>query len=69
MMELPPAERVKLLAAPNGNYGKPLDKLGLRGLNQGEFYFDSVEVPTTHLLAGPDEYEELAYRSGTARPR
>lgn len=42
--------------------GKPLDKLGLRGLNQGELYFDNVEVPIAHLLAGPDTYQDLAYR-------
>jgi alkylation response protein AidB-like acyl-CoA dehydrogenase len=41
--------------------GKPLDKLGFRGLNQGELYFDQVEVPRSHLLAGPETYEDLAY--------
>ena len=49
------------LDLPGVSRGKPLDKLGLRGLNQGEFYFDNVEVPMSHLLAGPDQYEELAY--------
>jgi alkylation response protein AidB-like acyl-CoA dehydrogenase len=42
--------------------GKPLEKMGLRGLCQGELYFDNVEVPIAHLLAGPDTYHELAYR-------
>lgn len=42
--------------------GKPLDKLGIRGLCQGEIYFDNVEVPINHLLAGPDTYQDLVYR-------
>ncbi|GAB3101465.1 acyl-CoA dehydrogenase family protein [Aestuariicella hydrocarbonica] len=50
------------LDLPGVSRGKPLDKLGLRCLNQGELYFDNVEVPLSHLLAGPDDYEELAYR-------
>jgi acyl-CoA dehydrogenase len=49
------------LDLPGVTKGKPLDKLGLRGLNQGELYFDNVEVPASHLLAGPDRYAELAY--------
>lgn len=39
--------------------GKPLDKVGLRSLNQGELYFDNVKVPLNHLLAGPDTYHDL----------
>lgn len=50
------------LDLPGVSRGKPLDKLGLRALNQGELYFDNVEVPIEHLLAGPDDYEELAYK-------
>jgi alkylation response protein AidB-like acyl-CoA dehydrogenase len=50
------------LDAPGVSRGKPLDKLGFRGLNQGELYFDNVEVPVSHLLAGPDQYPDLAYR-------
>ncbi|MCJ7558743.1 MAG: acyl-CoA dehydrogenase [Gammaproteobacteria bacterium] len=42
--------------------GKALDKMGVRGLCQGELYFDNVEVPIAHLLAGPDTYQDLAYR-------
>ncbi|MCB1676910.1 MAG: acyl-CoA dehydrogenase family protein [Halioglobus sp.] len=49
------------LDAPGVSRGKPLDKLGLRGLNQGELFFDNVEVPIANLLAGPDSYQELAY--------
>jgi len=41
---------------PGVSTGKTLEKSGLRGLNQGEIYFDNVEVPTSHLLAGPDKY-------------
>jgi acyl-CoA dehydrogenase len=50
------------LDLPGVSRGKPLDKLGFRGLNQGELYFDGVEVPIAHLLAGPETYQELAYR-------
>jgi alkylation response protein AidB-like acyl-CoA dehydrogenase len=49
------------LDLPGVSRGKPLDKLGFRGLNQGELYFDNVEVPLSHLLAGPDTYQDLAY--------
>lgn len=49
------------LDLPGVSRGKPLNKLGLRGLNQGELYFDNVEVPISHLLAGPDKYQELAH--------
>ena len=42
--------------------GKPLDKMGLRALNQGEIFFDNVEVPIDNLLVGPDQYQELAYK-------
>ena len=50
------------LDLPGVSRGKPLDKLGFRALNQGELYFDGVEVPRSHLLAGPDTYQDLAYR-------
>lgn len=43
--------------------GKPLEKIGFRGLNQGELYFDNVEVPIANLLAGPDTYEDFVYRT------
>jgi len=51
------------LDLPGVTKGKPLDKLGLRSLNQGEIYFDNVEVPIAHLLAGPDQYADLVYHS------
>lgn len=47
------------LDAKGVSRGKPLDKIGLRCLNQGELYFDNVEVPLSHLLAGPDTYADL----------
>jgi acyl-CoA dehydrogenase len=47
------------LDLPGVSKGKPLDKLGLRTLNQGEIYFDNVEVPISHLLAGPDTYADF----------
>ncbi|SDU07681.1 Acyl-CoA dehydrogenase [Pseudomonas pohangensis] len=50
------------LDLPGVSRGKPLDKLGVRGMNQGELYFDNVEVPLANLLAGPDQYQDLAYR-------
>lgn len=44
------------LDLPGCSKGKPLEKMGVRGLNQGEVYFDNVEVPLSHLLCQPDEY-------------
>ncbi len=41
--------------------GKPLDKMGQRALNQGEIFFDNVELPLTHVLAGPDNYQRAVY--------
>ncbi|MBD3645882.1 MAG: acyl-CoA/acyl-ACP dehydrogenase, partial [Pseudomonadales bacterium] len=51
------------LDTPGVNRGKPLDKMGLRTLNQGEIFFEDVVVPRSHLLAGPDpdEYGTLSY--------
>ena len=51
------------LELPGVSRGKPLDKLGLRSLNQGELYFDNVEIPLSHLLAGPDDYVEMVYHT------
>lgn len=41
--------------------GKPLDKMGQRALNQGEIFFDNVELPLEHVLAGPDNYQRAVY--------
>jgi acyl-CoA dehydrogenase len=51
------------LDLPGVTRGKPLDKMGLRSLNQGEIYFDNVEVPISHLLAGPDDYVGMVYKT------
>ena len=51
------------LDLPGVTRGKPLDKVGLRSLNQGELYFDNVEVPIAHLLAGPDQYVDMVYHT------
>jgi len=53
------------LDAAGVSRGKPLDKSGMRGCNQGELYFDQVEVPLSHLLAGPDTYVDLTYATLT----
>ena len=47
------------LDLPGVSKGKPLDKMGVRGMNQGELYFDNVEVPISHLLMGPDGYTDF----------
>ncbi|MFG2250145.1 acyl-CoA dehydrogenase family protein [Spirillospora sp. NPDC048823] len=41
--------------------GRPLDKLGQRSLNQGEIFFDGVELEPELVLAGPDEYQGAVY--------
>jgi len=41
--------------------GRPLDKLGQRALPQGEVFFDNVELPLEHLLAGPENYQRCVY--------
>ncbi len=41
--------------------GKPLDKIGQRALNQGEIFFDEVELPLHYLLAGPDHFKRAHY--------
>jgi acyl-CoA dehydrogenase len=48
---------------PGVSKGQPLDKIGFRALNQGEIFFDNVEVPISHLLAGPDDYTDMVYRT------
>jgi acyl-CoA dehydrogenase len=51
------------LDLPGVSRGKPLEKFGARGLNQGELYFDNVEVPIDMLLAGPDTYNDLVHQT------
>jgi acyl-CoA dehydrogenase len=50
------------LDSPGVTRGQPLEKMGVRTLNQTELFFDKVEVPIENLLAGPDTYEDYAYR-------
>ena len=50
------------LDAPGISRGKPLDKMGLRALNQGELFFNNVRVPRENLLCDPEGYPELSYR-------
>jgi len=35
---------------PGISFGKPLDKIGLRTLNQASIFYDDVEIPENHLL-------------------
>jgi alkylation response protein AidB-like acyl-CoA dehydrogenase len=44
------------LDLPGVSRGKPLDKLGQRGLNQGEIFFDEVRVPAEMMVVGKDAY-------------
>jgi len=39
--------------------GKPLGKMGLRDLNQGEIYFDDVSIPKRYMFCEPDFYPEM----------
>ncbi|MBT4522596.1 MAG: acyl-CoA dehydrogenase family protein [Halieaceae bacterium] len=49
------------LDSPGVSRGKPLDKFGVRALNQGEIFFDNVEVPIDNLLADPASYNDLVH--------
>lgn len=51
------------LDLPGVTRGKPLEKLGLRTLNQGELFFDNVKVPLKHVIAGPDNYADMVYHT------
>lgn len=51
------------LDLPGVTRGKPLEKLGLRGLNQGELYFENVVVPSSNIIAGPDDYADMVYHT------
>jgi alkylation response protein AidB-like acyl-CoA dehydrogenase len=51
------------LDLPGVKRGKPLEKLGLRGLNQGELYFENVVVPFSNVIAGPDNYADMVYHT------
>ena len=53
------------LDQPGVTKGKPLDKIGFRGLSQGELYFDNAVASVDHIIAGPDRdsYEDQVYRT------
>lgn len=41
--------------------GKPLDKIGQRPLNQGEIFFNNVEVPVENLIVPPEQYKDAIH--------
>jgi alkylation response protein AidB-like acyl-CoA dehydrogenase len=49
------------LNLPGVSRGKPLDKLGQRALNQGEIFFDNVEVPLDLVAVEPEQYKDAVY--------
>jgi alkylation response protein AidB-like acyl-CoA dehydrogenase len=50
------------LDRPGVSRGKVLEKLGQRGIAQGEIFFDAVRIPRDHMVAAPgEEYERAAY--------
>jgi len=40
---------------PGVSKGKPLDKMGMRALCQGEVFFDEVRIPMSYVIAGKDK--------------
>lgn len=42
--------------------GQPLERMGVRTLNQTQLFFDNVKVPIKNLLIGPKEYQDFSYR-------
>ncbi|MBI5287812.1 MAG: acyl-CoA dehydrogenase family protein [Chloroflexi bacterium] len=51
---------------PGITRGKPLNKLGLRGLNQAEIYFDNVRIPPEFVMLPPGAaYRMMLERIGT----
>ncbi|TEU01673.1 MAG: acyl-CoA dehydrogenase, partial [Dehalococcoidia bacterium] len=44
------------LDQPGVSRGKPLDKLGQRGLNQGEIFFDNIRLPKHCMVVQPAAY-------------
>ena len=49
------------LDLPGISRGKPLDKFGHRALNQGEIFFDNVEVPLDLVAVEPEQYKDAVY--------
>ncbi|MEW6442321.1 MAG: acyl-CoA dehydrogenase family protein [bacterium] len=46
------------LDLPGVSRGKPLEKVGVRDLPQGELFFDNVRIPKHWMFVGPDDYGE-----------
>jgi alkylation response protein AidB-like acyl-CoA dehydrogenase len=46
------------LNLPGVTRGKPLEKVGVRDLPQGELFFDNATIPKRWMFVGPDEYGE-----------
>jgi alkylation response protein AidB-like acyl-CoA dehydrogenase len=44
------------LDLPGVRKGPPLDKLGQRALNQGEFFFEEVRIPQDYMLVDQESY-------------
>ncbi|MGH7812960.1 MAG: acyl-CoA dehydrogenase family protein [Candidatus Binataceae bacterium] len=51
------------LDLPGVSKGKPLDKIGQRGLCQGEIFFDNVRIPRSWMVVGADAYEMVLGRT------
>jgi alkylation response protein AidB-like acyl-CoA dehydrogenase len=47
------------LRSPGVSKGRPLEKMGLRAMSQGELIFEDVRVPRTQIIANEDVYEEF----------
>ncbi|MEW5854638.1 MAG: acyl-CoA dehydrogenase family protein [Myxococcota bacterium] len=44
------------LDLPGVTRGRPVDKWGQRGMNQGEIHFDNVRIPRRFVVAAPEDY-------------
>ena len=51
------------LDLPGVSKGKPLDKIGQRGLCQGELFFDNVRIPRSWMAVGAEIYEMVLQRT------
>jgi len=47
------------LDLPGVTRGKPLRKMGVRDLNQGEIFFENVRVPKEFMISDPETYEPM----------
>jgi len=60
-----PNESIVLVCPLDGvkgvSKGKPLDKIGQRPLNQGEIYFNNVEISQDWIIAQPEQYKDAVH--------